>query len=89
MPLFLDSLAPHLPRLLQHQRNVTRTTDHPVFLMPETSQDLTSPPQALPCQQLEEPEQESELCLGTIMMDYVLPLFFCFFFFHLFLLVGG
>lgn len=56
MPLFLDNLAPHLPCLLQHQRNVARTTDHPIFLMPETSQDLTSLPQALPCQQLEEPE---------------------------------
>ena len=56
MPLFLDNLVPHLPRLLQHQRSVARTTDHPVFLMPEPSQNLTPPPQALPCQQLEEPE---------------------------------
>lgn len=70
MPLFLDNLAPHLPCLLQHQRNVARTTDHPIFLMPETSQDLTSLPQTLPCQQLEEPVSVQK----AMMIGYLLIL---------------
>lgn len=73
MPLFGDNLAPHLLPLLLHQRNVATTTDHPVFLMPETSQNLTSPPQVLSCQQLTEPELDG-FCSDVMMTDYLLIL---------------